>query len=183
MIKPEDRCAWANSHPLFHDYHDNEWGVPVYDDQKLFEMLTLESAQSGLSWLTILKKREGYRRAFADFHIETVASFNEAKIEALLQDTAIVRHRQKIAATIANASAILAIQQELGSFSDFVWSYVDGKPISGNRSSKSPLSDQLSNDLKKKGFKFVGSTTVYSFLQAAGMINDHDENCFKYAMD
>ncbi|WND02153.1 DNA-3-methyladenine glycosylase I [Temperatibacter marinus] len=173
------RCDWANSHELFYDYHDKEWGIPEYNDQKLFEILTLESAQSGLSWLTILKKRSGYRKAFLDFDIQTVASFGQDKVEALLLNAEIVRHRQKIESTINNAKIILSMQSNGQSFSKLVWSYVNGTPMrDGTQPSKTALSDKMSKELKKLGFKFVGSTTCYSFLQAAGLVNDHQPHCF-----
>ncbi len=178
MVK--NRCAWVSDDPIYIDYHDNEWGIAVYDDNKLFEMLVLELFQSGLSFLTILKKRENFREAFSNFDIKSVSSFDEQKIASLLQDAGIIRHRGKIAAAINNANCILEIQKKQ-SFSDFLWEYVGGKPIINYdyKNSTSPISDRLSKDLKKIGFKFVGSTTIYSFLQAAGFIDDHQTDCFR----
>lgn len=180
------RCSWAEKRELESHYHDTEWGIPEHDDQKLFEMLCLEGAQAGLSWYTILQKRDGYRRAFADFDIPKVARFTEKKREKLLNDAGIVRHKQKINAVIENAKSIIAIQKELGSFAQYVWSFVDGKPIQNNWRSvkqvpaKTSISDALSRDLKKRGFKFVGSTTCYAFMQATGMVNDHVTSCFRH---
>lgn len=181
------RCFWAGEDPLYQKYHDEEWGVPLYDDQKLFEFLTLESMQAGLSWLTILRKRENFRKAFAQFDPKKVARFGNKKVEILLQDSGIVRHRQKIEACINNAQQFLKIQEEFGSFSQYNWSFVDGKPIQfrrrakGNLPSKSKISDQFSKDLKQRGFKFLGSTTVYSHMQACGMVNDHLVSCFRHS--
>lgn len=183
MVK---RCSWAQKRELETAYHDIEWGVPETDDQKLFEMLCLEGAQAGLSWYTILQKRDGYRRAFAQFDIAKVARFTEKKREKLVEDAGIVRHKQKIESVIANAKAVIKIQQEHESFAQYVWAFVDGRPIQNNwRSvkqvpSKTSISDALSRDLKKRGFKFVGSTTCYAFMQAAGMVNDHVSTCFRH---
>ena len=168
------------------DYHDIEWGMPVTDDRALFELLTLEGAQAGLSWATILRKREGYRRAFANFDIEKVARFTARKREKLLEDPGIVRNRLKVESTVTNAKAVLAIQEEEGSFARWMWDFVDGKPVVNERESmsdipaKTELSDTISEALKKRGFKFVGSTIVYAFLQAAGFVNDHTLECFRY---
>ena len=180
------RCSWAEKRELETHYHDTEWGIPEHDDQKLFEMLCLEGAQAGLSWYTILQKRDGYRRAFADFDIPKVARFTEKKREKLLNDAGIVRHKLKINAVIENAKSTIAIQKEHGSFAQYVWSFVDGKPIQNNWRSvkqvpaKTSISDALSRDLKKRGFKFVGSTTCYAFMQATGMVNDHVTSCFRH---
>ncbi|WP_312556826.1 DNA-3-methyladenine glycosylase I [Empedobacter brevis] len=178
------RCAWVNSDQLYIDYHDNEWGKPVKDDKTLFEFLILESFQAGLSWYTILKKRENFREAFADFDVEKVADFDETKIEELVQNEGIIRHRGKITAAINNAKLFIEIQKEFGSFSDFFWSYVDHKPIVNNWNSikevpaTTEISDQLAKDLKKRGFKFFGSTIIYAHMQATGMVNDHTKDCF-----
>lgn len=186
MITTQHRCAWARSHPLEMDYHDTEWGVPVHDDNQLFEMLTLESAQSGLSWLTILKKREGYRQAFAQFDIKTVAAYDYDNIEALLKNPDIVRHKQKIASTINNAQRILEVQQQFGSFDAYLWAFVDDTTRMNKWGDESQvpastaLSDTLSKALKKRGFKFIGTTTCYAFMQAVGMVNDHVTGCFRY---
>lgn len=184
MVK---RCGWAQHHELEMHYHDHEWGVPIHDDQKLFEMLCLESAQSGLSWLTILQKREGYRRVFADFDIARVARFSQDKRDRLLSDASIVRHKLKIDAVIHNAKRILDIQKEYSSFDAYLWDFVGGKPIQNNPkmpgdvASKTALSDSLSRDLKKRGFKFIGSTTCYAFMQASGMVNDHLVSCYRHS--
>ncbi len=180
------RCDWANASPAEAKYHDEEWGLPCHDDRLLFETLTLEGAQAGLSWATILNKREGYRKAFANFEIAIVASYSEAKMAALLQDSSIVRHKQKISATINNAQRILAIQAEYGSFDHYIWSFVNGVTINhkwqtlADVPSTSPESDAMSKSLKKNGFKFIGSTTCYAFMQAVGMVNDHVVSCFCY---
>lgn len=181
-----NRCGWVNQDPLYIDYHDYEWGVPVYDDRLLFEYLNLEGAQAGLSWYTILKKRENYRKAFDDFDPTIIISYDEKKIEALLQNEGIVRNKLKINAVITNAKAFLKVKEEFGSFSRYIWSFVDGKPIRNHFKNLSEvpattdISDRLSKDLKKRGFKFVGSTICYAFMQATGMVNDHVETCFCY---
>ncbi|MCH1627756.1 DNA-3-methyladenine glycosylase I [Ferdinandcohnia quinoae] len=181
-----NRCAWVNDDPLYIDYHDNEWGVPVYDDQKLFEYLNLEGAQAGLSWYTILKKRENYREAFDQFDPEKISTYDAKKIEELLQNEGIVRNKLKVNAVVTNAKAYFKIVEEFGSFSTYIWSFVDGKPIKNhfNAMSEVPptteISDKLSKDLKKRGFKFVGSTICYAFMQATGMVNDHIVSCFCY---
>ena len=180
------RCGWCLGDPLYEAYHDEEWGVPVYDDDTLFEFLTLETFQAGLSWITILRKRENFRKAFDNFDYKTIASYQEKKIESLLQDPGIIRNKLKIKATITNAQAFMEIQKEFGSFSKYIWGFVDGKPIKNQlKNHKSappttPISDTLSTDLKNRGFKFVGSTVVYAHMQATGMVNDHEVECFRY---
>jgi DNA-3-methyladenine glycosylase I len=185
---PELRpCEWSLAgNDLYRQYHDEEWGVPVRDDRKQFEFLTLESAQAGLSWATILNKREGYRRAFADFDPEKVARFTAKRIEKVLADPGIVRNRLKVQAAVANAQRFLEVQEELGSFAKYLWRFVDGRPIQNSwRHMKevpatSPESDALSKDLKQRGFKFVGSTIVYAHMQATGLVNDHLIACFRH---
>lgn len=186
--KTIERCPWSQGvDPAYERYHDEEWGVPVRDDRVHFEFLVLESAQAGLSWWTILRKREGYKRAFADFDVTKVARFTPAKIEKLLADPGIVRNRQKVEAAVGNAREFLKIQREFGSFDAYVWEFVGGKPIVNRwRSMRevppmSAESDALSKDLKKRGFKFVGSTIVYAHMQATGLINDHLVSCFRYS--
>jgi len=179
------RCAWAVD-PIHHDYHDMEWGVPVHDDRVLFEFLILEGAQAGLSWTTILKKRDGYRKAFADFDPAKVARFTEKRQEKLMTNPAIVRNRLKIASSVSNARAFLDVQDEFGSFDSYIWRFVDGKPIVNSFKSLSEipattaLSDRISKELKKRGFRFVGSTIMYAYMQAVGMTNDHTTDCFRY---
>jgi len=181
------RCAWVSSDPLYLDYHDREWGVPLHDDRQLFEMLILEGAQAGLSWITVLKKRENYRRAFDQFDVRKIARYGARKKRALLNDAGIIRNRLKIDATIGNARAFLNIVDEYGSFSDYLWAFVDGRPIVNRwrKLSQVPVSteksDALSKALKSRGFKFVGTTICYSFMQAVGMINDHTQDCFRYS--
>ena len=187
MSKPVTRCKWAEGVSLdYIRYHDEEWGVPVFDDRVQFEFLILEGAQAGLSWSTILNKREGYRKAFADFDPVKVARFTDKRIEKLLQNPGIVRNRLKVRSAVTNARAFLDVQAEFGSFSDYIWGFVDGKPVQ-NRFRKdsdipatSPVSDALSKDLKKRGFKFVGSTIIYAHMQATGIVNDHVTGCFRY---
>ncbi len=180
------RCEWANASHLETAYHDKEWGVPEHDDRRLFEMLILEGAQAGLSWATILKKRDGYLRAFDNFEAEKIAIYSPAKIESLLQDPGIVRNKLKIYAAIENAKCFLAMQSEYGSFDSYIWSFVGGKPLQNSWQSMdevpatSPESEKMSKDLKKKGFKFVGPTTCYAFMQSVGMVNDHTVSCFRY---
>lgn len=180
------RCGWCIKDPLYIRYHDEEWGVPVYDDKVLFEFLILEGAQAGLSWLTILKRREGYRKAFSQFDVNRVARFSEKKIETLMLDSSIIRNRAKIHASVTNAKAFLKIQEAFGSFSDYSWQFVDGKPIVNKRKELSDIpatskeSDAFSKDLKQRGFKFVGSTIMYAHMQAVGMVNDHLVSCFRY---
>ena len=181
------RCEWCLATPQYVRYHDEEWGVPVRDDAKLFECLVLESAQAGLSWLTILRKREGYRQAFADFDPVAVSAFTEADVERLVGDAAIVRNRAKIVATVGNARAFLEVQAAHGSFAEYIWSFVDGKPVQNRWRSlakvpaKTALSDTIAKDLKSRGFRFLGSTTVYAHMQATGMVNDHVTACFRHA--
>ena len=180
------RCEWCGIEPLSVAYHDNEWGVPVHDDRRLFEMLILEGAQAGLNWLTILKKRENYRRAFHDFDYERIASYTAQDVRRLLGDAGIVRNRLKVESTIKNARETLIIIEKFGSLDSFVWRYVDGIPIQNTWKSvaeippKTALSDAMSRDLKKRGFNFVGSTICYAFMQAVGMVNDHTTDCFRY---
>jgi DNA-3-methyladenine glycosylase I len=180
------RCAWAGTDPLYVAYHDQEWGVPLHDDRKLFEMLILEGAQAGLSWITILRRREGYRRAFDGFDPAVVAGYGEEKIAALLEDTGIIRNRQKVRSAVNNAKRFLEVQAEFGSFDAYIWGFVDGKPIQnawtgmGDIPAKTPLSDAISKDLIKRGFNFVGSTIMYAHMQATGMVNDHVVDCFRY---
>jgi len=178
------RCAWART-PLSIAYHDEEWGVPLHDDVRLFEFLILEGAQAGLSWETILNKRDNYRRAFDGFNPAKVAKYNERKVAALMNDVRIIRNRLKINSAITNARAYLEVQREFGSFDEYVWRFVDGKPLRRKRgqpvAAHTPISDTLSKDLAKRGFKFVGSTICYAFMQAVGMVNDHDLNCFRYS--
>ena len=188
MEKPlnETRCAWAGSDQLYRAYHDLEWGVPVHDDRLLFEFLTLEGAQAGLSWITILRKRKAYREAFAGFHPAEVAAFDDTRETELLSNSGIVRNRLKISSTISNARAFLKIQEEFGSFDSYVWCFVEGRPILNGWSSiaevpaRTPVSDAFSRDLKKRGFRFVGSTICYAFMQAVGMVNDHTIDCFRW---
>ncbi len=181
-----ERCGWVNDAPLYIAYHDQEWGVPVYDDRHLFEMLCLEGAQAGLSWYTILKKRENYRLAFDHFQAEKIIHYDDHKIEELMQNKGIVRNKLKINSVITNAIAYMKIKEEYGSFSEFIWSFVGGTPIENHFHSlnevptSTELSDQLSKALKKRGFKFVGTTICYSFMQAVGMVNDHVQSCFCY---
>ena len=179
------RCAWCEKDDLYRDYHDNEWGNPVYDDEKLFEFLVLETFQAGLSWYTILKKRDKFRKAFDFFDYNKIANYNEDKVQELLQDAGIIRNQLKIRGTVANAIAFMKVQDEFGSFSKYIWNFTDGKPIHNNFKSMkelpatTPLSDAISKDLKKRGFKFVGSTVIYAHMQATGMVNDHVEECWK----
>lgn len=179
------RCQWAQD-PQFHAYHDNEWGVPVHDDRKHFEFLVLEGAQAGLSWATILKRRAGYRRAFADFIPEKVARFSEADYERLLQNTDIIRNKLKIRSAINNAQRYLEVQKEFGSFDAYIWQFVGGKPIINEWEQTSQIpavsreSELLSKDLKNRGFTFVGPTIIYAHMQAVGMVNDHEITCFRY---
>lgn len=180
------RCEWCGDDPLYVAYHDDEWGVPVHDDRHLFEMLILEGAQAGLSWSTILKKRENYRKAFDRFDAKKIAKYDKAKVAKLLADPGIVRNRLKIAATIQNARAFLEVQKEFGSFDRYIWQFVDGKPQKNKWKNlkeippKTAESDAMSKDLKKRGFSFVGSTICYAFMQAVGMVNDHVVTCFRY---
>jgi len=180
------RCGWCKGDALYEKYHDEEWGVPLKDDDLLFEFLILETFQAGLSWITILRKRENFRQAFDHFDYNKIANYGESKIESLLQDAGIIRNRLKIRATVANAQAYIAVQKEFGSFSNYIWGFIDGQPIKNkhkdykNAPGNTPLSDTISKDLKKRGFKFVGSTVIYAHMQATGMVNDHEINCFRY---
>ena len=182
------RCAWVDpKNELYVDYHDNEWGVPVHDDKMLFEFLMLEGAQAGLSWITVLQKREGYRRAFHNFEVQKVAALTESDILKLKNDPSIIRNELKIRAAVTNAKAFIKIQEDFGNFNTFIWSFVDGTPIINHWKTidKVPAtteaSDLISKELKKRGFKFVGSTIVYAYMQAIGMVNDHTIDCFKHA--
>jgi DNA-3-methyladenine glycosylase I len=181
----KERCGWSGIDPLYIEYHDKEWGVPVHDDRKLFEMLILEGAQAGLSWITILRKRENYKKAFDNFDAKKIACYDQRKVKSLLSNEGIVRNKLKIAATIGNAKAFLDIQKEFGSFDAYIWKFVDGKTKHNNRKSlkdvpaKTTESDTMSKELKKRGFSFVGSTICYAFMQAVGMVNDHTTNCFR----
>ena len=183
MIK---RCAWCSSDPLYIAYHDHEWGVPLYDERRLFEMLILEGAQAGLSWLTILRKRENYRKAFAGFDPEQIARYGEPEIARLLQDAGIIRNRLKIEAAVRNARGFLQIRDEQGSFSDYLWGFVDGNQVINAWQTlaeippQTPASQQMSKSLKQRGFNFVGPTICYAFMQAVGMVNDHTTDCFRY---
>jgi DNA-3-methyladenine glycosylase I len=180
------KCEWAGIDELMQKYHDEEWGVPVFDDTKLFEFLVLESAQAGLSWKTILHKRDGYKRLFANFNPKKISQFTQNEVEKLLQDASIIRNRSKIEATILNAKRFLEIQQEFGSFAKYMWKFVDGKPIDGKRKGMRDIpaitkeAKAFAKDLKKRGFKFLGPTTIYAHMQAVGMVNDHAEYCFRY---
>ncbi len=183
----KQRCEWSTKNQKEQDYHDKEWGIPIYDDRLLFEFLILEGAQAGLSWSTILAKRETYRIAFDNFDAEKIANYNQNKIDKLLLDKGIVRNKLKINSTITNAKIFLEVQKEYGSFSNYIWNFVDGKPIKNNWKTvndvpaKTELSDQMSKVLKKRGFKFIGSTICYAFMQAVGMVNDHVITCFRYS--
>ncbi len=185
-IETKKRCAWVGTHPPMRRYHDEEWGVPVHDDRLLFEFLILEGAQAGLTWRTILDRREGYRRAFSNFDAAKIAGYGSRDVKRLLGDTGIIRNRLKIAATILNAQKFLEIQREFGTFDKYIWQFADGKPIDDKiRSMKhiqvtTERSDRMSKDLKKRGFKFVGSTICYAFMQAVGMVNDHELNCYRH---
>lgn len=180
------RCEWCTDDPLYIEYHDKEWGVPVHDDQTLFEFITLEGAQAGLSWLTILRKREGYRKAFKGFDPKKVAKMTEKDVKRLIQDESIIRNRLKIISTISNAQAFLAIQKERGSFSSYMWSWVDNRQIQNKRKNSgdvpavTELAEAMAKDLKKRGFKFLGPTIWYAHMQACGMVNDHTVDCFRY---
>jgi len=177
------RCEWAIKENM-HDYHDEEWGVPVHDDRKLFEMLTLEGAQAGLSWSTILKRRETYKKAFDDFNVKKISKYTDKKVKKLLQDPGIIRNKLKVNSTILNAQKVIEIQKEFGSFDAYLWGFVEGKQVVNNFKLMSEipvtteLSDKVSKDLKKRGFKFVGSTIMYAYIQAIGMVNDHTVDCF-----
>jgi DNA-3-methyladenine glycosylase I len=180
------RCGWCQGDALYEAYHDKEWGVPLYDDNALFEFLMLETFQAGLSWITILRKRENFRKAFDNFNYNRIAKYSENKIIELLNDKGIIRNKLKIKATVTNAQAFLKVQNDFGSFSNYMWSFTNGKPIINSYNdyrevpANTPLSDIISADLKKRGFKFVGSTVVYAHMQATGMVNDHEVSCFRY---
>lgn len=178
------RCGWCEKDDLYKKYHDNEWGSPIYDDETIFEFLILESFQAGLSWYTILSKRENFRKAFDNFNYKKIAQYSNEKVETLMQDSGIIRNRLKVLATVTNAQRFIEVQKEFGTFSKYIWGFVDGKPIDNKPETlkdvppTTPISDALSKDLKKRGFKFMGSTVVYAHMQATGMVNDHIESCF-----
>jgi DNA-3-methyladenine glycosylase I len=182
-----ERCAWVpENDPLYVSYHDEEWGVPVHEDRLLYELLTLEGAQAGLSWATILRKREGYRRVFAGFDPAAVARFDDGRVEALLEDSSIVRNRLKVTSTVENARRVLEVQEEVGSLDALLWSFVDGEPLVGGWQTvaeipaETPVSRALSKELKRRGFRFVGPTVCYAFMQAAGLVDDHVVSCFRF---
>lgn len=183
-MQTKHRCAWCEKDDLYRNYHDNEWGKPIYDDQLLFEFLILETFQAGLSWYTILAKRENFRKAFTQFDYKKVAKYDEAKIQELMLDAGIIRNQLKIRAAVSNAIAFMEVQKEFGSFSNYIWKFTDGKPIDNQPKTlrdvpaSTPLSDAISKDLKKRGFKFVGTTVVYAHMQATGMVNDHVVDCW-----
>jgi len=185
-MKTKQRCGWCEGDPLYEQYHDTEWGVPLFDDQKLFEFLMLETFQAGLSWITVLRKREHFRAAFDDFDYKKIAKYTDGKFQELVQNKGIIRNKLKIKAAVTNAQAFIKIQEEFGSFSRYIWGFTDGKPIKNQFSNykvlpaNTPLSDAISTDLKTRGFKFVGSTVVYAHMQATGMVNDHETSCFRY---
>ena len=186
MSRQIKRCKWAGKDPLYIEYHDKQWGVPVYEDAKIFEFLLLETFQAGLSWITILRRRENFRTAFDNFDFQEIANYSDEKLEDLRKDAGIIRNRLKIKAAKSNAIAFMEVQKEFGTFSKYIWSFLDGKPIKNAFKTMSelpantPLSDKISKDLKSRGFKFVGSTIVYAHMQAMGMVNDHLANCFRY---
>jgi len=181
-----ERCGWCGNDELYTKYHDEEWGVPTFNDEKQFEFLVLESAQAGLNWLTILRKRENYRKAYDGFNAEKIAAYNSEKVEELLNNPGIIRYRKKIEASINNAKQFLVIQKEFGSFCNYIWGFVDGKPIVNNYKElsevpgKTELSERISKDLKSRGFKFLGPTIIYAHMQAVGLVNDHLESCFRH---
>ena len=180
------RCGWCVGNTLYETYHDEEWGVPVYDDNTLFEFLILETFQAGLSWITVLRKRENFRKAFDNFDYKKISNYKQSKIDQLLRDSGIIRNKLKVNATVTNAKAFMKIQDEFGSFSKYIWAFVDGKPIKNefknykDAPANTTLSDTISKDLKNRGFKFVGTTVVYAHMQATGMVNDHEVSCFRY---
>ena len=186
MEDQQKRCGWCVGDPLYEAYHDLEWGVPVYDDLTLFEFLILETFQAGLSWITILRKRENFRSAFDGFDYKKIAQYDTSKFDSLIIDKGIIRNKLKIKAAISNAQAFIEVQKEFGSFSSYIWAFVNDKPVKNkvinykNAPPNTPLSDQISKDLKSRGFKFVGSTVVYACMQATGMVNDHESQCFRY---
>ncbi|MDO1512554.1 DNA-3-methyladenine glycosylase I [Maribacter confluentis] len=181
-----NKCGWCLGDDLYEAYHDIEWGSPVKDDATLFEFLVLETFQAGLSWITILRKRENFRKAFDNFDYQKIARYKEKKVLSLMENEGIIRNRLKIRSTVSNATSFIAIQNEFGSFSNYIWGFVNHRPITNNvlhykeAPANTPLSDKISKDLKKRGFKFVGSTVIYAFMQATGMVNDHEINCFRY---
>lgn len=183
-METKQRCAWCEKDNLYRDYHDKEWGKPVYDDATIFEFLILETFQAGLSWHTILKKRENFRKAFDQFDVKKIAAYTNKKLQILMDDTGIIRNQLKIKAAVTNAQAFIKIQEEFGSFSKYIWAFVGGKPIDNKPQTlkdvpaTTPVSDALSKDLKKRGFKFTGSTAIYAHMQATGMVNDHVMDCF-----
>lgn len=185
MLK-KNRCHWVNDDPIYIQYHDKEWGVPIYDDRMLFEFLNLEGMQAGLSWITILKKRKNFSKAFDNFDAEKIVKYDQKKINSLLNNAGIIRNRLKIQAIITNAQAYLQTKKEWQSFSDYIWHFIEGEPIKNHWKThqqlpnKTDISDQMSQDLKKRGFKFVGSTICYAFMQAVGMVNDHTKDCYRY---
>ncbi|UZH56378.1 DNA-3-methyladenine glycosylase I [Salinimicrobium tongyeongense] len=185
-MEEKTRCSWCVGDSLYEEYHDREWGVPLKDDAKIFEFLMLETFQAGLSWITILRKRENFRKAFDNFDYEKIATYSEAKQAELLENSGIIRHGAKIRAAITNAQAFMRVQEEFGSFSRYIWSFVDGSPIQNDRQNlaevppTTAISEKLSKDLKKRGFKFVGPTVVYAHMQATGMVNDHVAECFRH---
>lgn len=185
-MEPKNRCGWCLGDPLYEEYHDTEWGVPVYNDEKLFEFLVLETFQAGLSWITILRKRENFRKAFDNFDYEVIAKYPDEKLDILLQDPGIIRNKLKVKATVSNAQSFMRIQEEFGSFKNYIWDFVNDSPIQNEVENykKAPattsISDALSKDMKKRGFKFVGSTVMYAHMQATGMVNDHEVSCFRY---
>ena len=184
-METKQRCAWCEKDDLYRNYHDNEWGKPVYDDETIFEFLILETFQAGLSWYTVLAKRENFRKAFDNFNLKKIANYSEDKMAELAEDAGIIRNKLKIKATVTNAQAFIKVQEEFGTFSKYIWGFVDGKPIDnqpkilGEVKATTPISDALSKDLKKRGFKFVGSTVMYAHMQATGMVNDHILECHK----
>ena len=175
-----ERCSWAGDDEIYIRYHDEEWGVPTHDDKELFEMLVLESFQAGLSWITILKKRENFRKAFDGFDVEKVAGYSEDKVKELRQNEGIIRHKGKISSAINNAQIFIEIQKEFGSFDEYIWGFTDGEIIKAEFKTESELSKNISKDLKKRGMKFVGPTIIYSYLESIGIIDNHQENCFKF---
>ena len=183
-METKQRCAWCEKDDLYRNYHDNEWGKPVYDDATIFEFLILETFQAGLSWYTILAKRENFRKAFDNFNLKKIANYSEDKMAELAEDAGIIRNKLKIKATVTNAQAFIKVQEEFGTFSKYIWGFVDGKPIDNHPKTLSevkattPISDALSKDMKKRGFKFVGSTVMYAHMQATGMVNDHVMDCW-----
>ena len=186
MTSQKQRCGWCEGDPLYEAYHDQEWGVPLYDDLKLFEFLILETFQAGLSWITVLRKRENFRATFDAFDYSKVAQYDATKVDALINNKGIIRNKLKIKAAISNAQAFIKIRKEFGSFSNYIWAFINGIPIKNKvknykkAPANTPLSDQISKDLKSRGFKFVGSTVVYAHMQATGMVNDHEVDCFRY---